>query len=272
MYATRRRFYDRSVPNQSGTEAATMSAGAHAPLRKADGSSRFDQMATGSALVSLPRQAMLGVLLDATLACARAGRPVLKPLWVDEAMQRAYNMVRLTAELERQSPSSRGDPLGAAAEYRVAMELAEAFRSLAAGDDEEVLPCSDALRTIVRDMVDLFGPMVGQVRLCTSIERLTLPAFKRRALALAACELVINALRHGFVGRGVGNIAVMLRRTGRGHARFSVADDGCGIPGSRYPQPCGIVSDLAALLGTDVFYGATDNGGTLVEISIPLSD
>jgi two-component sensor histidine kinase len=284
MYATRRRFYHRSVLDQSDREAAAISAGAHARLLKVQplssdghvndsrgGSSQFDQMATGCALVSISRQAMLGVLLDATLAFTRGGRPVLTALWSDEAMQRAYNIIRLIVELERQATFSCGDSLGAATEYRVAMGLAEVFRSLVVRDDNEVRSCSDALRTAVRNLVELFGPVVGQVQVRTSVERIALPAFKRRALVLAACELVINALRHGFAGRSVGCITVTLCRTKCGQGWLGVADDGWGIPTSNSPQPCGIVFDLAALLESDVVYGAAKDGGTFAEIDFPIS-
>jgi hypothetical protein len=80
------------------------------------GSSRFDQMAAGAALVSMPRQAVLGALLGATLAPAQDSRPVLKPLWDREAMQRAHTMVCLIVALERQAPLGQGDLLGEAAE------------------------------------------------------------------------------------------------------------------------------------------------------------
>ena len=58
---------------------------------------RLEQMAAEVALVSGSRQAVLGILLDATLPAARRGRPAFRAVWVNEAMNWAYNVIRLTA-------------------------------------------------------------------------------------------------------------------------------------------------------------------------------
>jgi two-component sensor histidine kinase len=62
------------------------------------------------------------------------------------------------------------------------------------------------LREIVRDLVTLFGPTAGDIELHLNIERVALAAYRRRALVLAASELVINALLHAFKGRSGGLI------------------------------------------------------------------
>jgi len=65
---------------------------------------RLEQMAAQVAICSRSRQAMLGTLLDATLPTARRGRPAFRAVWVNEAMNRAYNMIRLTPLLDKFAP------------------------------------------------------------------------------------------------------------------------------------------------------------------------
>ncbi len=233
--------------------------------------SRFTKVAPQAALMSAQRRAVLAVLLDVTVPLARCGHSVLKPLWVDEAMQRAFNMIRLVVELEHKVPFIQADPASPAAEYQLAVDLAEAFRSLTAADDNGMQPCFDALQVVVFNLVELFGPAIGEVYADMSVERLTLPAYKRRALVLACCELVLNSLRHGLTGGKIGLISVTLCRTSRSVARLSVDDDGRGISESLLPSHGGIASDLAAVLESDVVYGARPGGGTVAQISFPVA-
>ena len=227
--------------------------------------SQFDRMAAAAVVMSMPRQAMLGALLDGILPCPSNEPADLRPLWANEAMQRAYNMVGLIVELEHRLPF--GSPLCAATEYKIATELAALFRSLDVRDTEAVLPCASTLRAIVRTLVRLFGPVVGQVYVRDFIERLEMPAQKRRAMVLAASELMINALRHGFAGRSSGCIAVSLCRTEPSRARLSVADDGCGLPNERVHHCEGTAFDLAEFLESEMTYRRSEGGGTLAEIS-----
>jgi anti-sigma regulatory factor (Ser/Thr protein kinase) len=227
-------------------------------------------MAASAGAMSIQRQAVLGALLDRILPCAANGPADLQPLWANEAMQRAYSMVRLVAGLDYRLPAGVRYRLGAEAEYGLAAELAALFRSLDLSDSEEVLPCAAAVRTTVRNLIQLFGPVVGQVHARDWIEPIEMPAQKRRAMVLATSELVVNALLHGFGGRRSGCIAVTLCRTEPSQARLSVADDGWGRPQNRANRCDGIASDLAALLETEVAYRRTDEGGTLVELNFPV--
>lgn len=69
----------------------------------------------------------------------------------------------------------------------------------------------------------------GELR--TDVERLARPAFQRRALVLAASELVVNALSHAFGSRRQGRHVVSFRMVSRRRARLVVADDGAGCLG-----------------------------------------
>jgi hypothetical protein len=151
-------------------------------------------MAAEVALVSRSRQGVLGALLDATLPTARRGRPAV---WVNEAMNRAFTMIRLTALLEKFAPLDCLDVTAGEAERRIASEVAVVLRSMDV-DHDELTPCSEALMTVGRGLFELFAPAAGSLCFTADIARLSLPHFKCRALVLASCELVSGLLLRGF--------------------------------------------------------------------------
>jgi len=227
-------------------------------------------MAANAALVSGPRLTLLGLLLDAMLPAASLGSAALRPLWASEAIQRAQSMIGLVVALDRREPANSAEPAGLQMECRIAAELAAAFRALDVADDTAPLPCSPVLRTAVRDLVGLFGPSDGQARPRTSIERLTLPAYKRRALVLATCTLVIDALGRIPTGRTGGCIAVSLRQTEPTQAALSVADDGWNRLQDGREPPSEILSDLAALLECAPAFRVMGSGGFVAELTFPI--
>ncbi len=227
--------------------------------------------ASQTAAISPLRQSLLDILLNTTIPLARHGACALKPLWVNEAMHRALNIARLVRELENKAPLGPDGLNHALAEHQLAFDLADAFSSLALADDTGMQPCFNVLQVVVFNLVELFGPAFGTVFADMSLERLTLPAHKRRALVLATCELVLNALRHGLTGRGMGNITVSLRRTARATARLSVEDDGRGMAGAALPPGRGIAADLAAVLEAELTYHTGGEGGTVAQLSFPVA-
>jgi hypothetical protein len=81
----------------------------------------------------------------------------LRPLWADEAMHRAFNMVRLVVLLDRRQPAARAHRNALALEARLCGSLAICLDSLAIARDEEVLPCSVVLREMARDLDPMFA-------------------------------------------------------------------------------------------------------------------
>ncbi len=229
--------------------------------------SRVRNIEPQAGLIPAQRHAVLSVLLDATVPLARCGDSAFKPLWVDEAMNRARDMAGLVAELEHQNPCIHQNPEDSKAEYQAACDFAEALRSLAMADDRDMQPCFEVLHVSVFSLVQLFGRASATI----SVERLTLPAYKRRALVLASCELVLNLLRQGLMDGSAGNITVTLRRTSRAVAQLSVESDGNGVSKNILPPPGGIASDLAAILEADVVYSTRTGGATAAEISFPVA-
>jgi two-component sensor histidine kinase len=221
--------------------------------------------------LGLPSHAdILGPLLDPVCPEQWGGRPVLWPLWANEAVHRGYVMVRLNATLLDRSRPSRDTTLGRQVDARIASGLAGLYRSLAIAKDADKLPCSRVLRDVVLNLVELFGAPSGRVSIGTQVERVSLPSYQRRALVLAASELVCNALLHAFCGRPGGHIEVELQIFGASRGRLAVTDDGCGMPGSMPRNRLQIGRDLASLLEADIGYRAAASGGTVAEIEFPM--
>jgi hypothetical protein len=224
-------------------------------------------MAADATFVSKPRQAMLGILLDAALPMTSHGRPALRPVWVNEAMNRAYKMIRLTAALERLTPLCRFALKEDEAERRIAAEIATVFRALDVDDDDEVMPCSEDLRIAVCGLIELFAPVAGSACFRAHIEQLSLPGFKRRALVLAACDLVSDVLLRGFLQSGPGIINVALRRAGLTEMRLTVSG---GPSGSICNRRSDSLPDLAALLESSPSYSMLHIGGVAAELTFPI--
>jgi hypothetical protein len=238
-----------------------------ARARDADAVSEFEQMAADTAFVSRRRQAMLGILLDATLPMTSRGHQAFRPLWVNEAMHRAYKMIRLTAALQQLVPLCRSEPMVDEVERSIATGFATIFRSLDVDDDDDVMPCSEDLRTAVCGLIELFAPVAGSACFRADIERLRLPGFKRRALVLAACELVSDVLLRGFIQSAPGDIQVVLRKAGATEMRLTVSSSAFDtIP----DRPSDSLSDLAALLECNVTYSMLHMGGVAAELTFPI--
>jgi hypothetical protein len=210
--------------------------------------SRLEALAHGTAAISSCRQGMLGALLRTTIPSTRHGLPALRPLWVNEAMQRACDFVSLFGWMERDR--SRNQAV-LEAEWRLVHELVSLYTSLDNGDGEMLYACSHAIRTAARDHVELFGCGSEPMKVCTVVDRLALPAYRQRALVLAACRLIIEAL-HRVAARPSPSRLVVLLTVKPGCAILSVTQDLSGpyrAP-DRHPSDCTL--DLAALLECDV--------------------
>lgn len=93
-------------------------------------------------------------------------------------------------------------------------------------------PCAPDLKNIANGLVAIFSHSIGSVMLALDLQPLMLQREKRRALLLAASELVMNALRHAFAGRPSGNIRITLHwDQTRKEGILAVIDDGIG-PGN----------------------------------------
>ena len=231
--------------------------------------SRMQQMVIASARLSTARYRILGLLLGAANPESSGGHAVLKPLWANEAMHRAYQMVRLTQLLDGRMPLNSSSPIVGELEQRNAASLADALLSLRIVRDGEIVACSEAMRDVARNSVELFGPIAGGVVVKTDIERLELASYKRRALVLLAGHLVIDAISHSALNQGGGYILVQVNRLGTSVGRLVVQFGGHPLPLEMSDQSCGVIDDLCNLVEAKMMRRAIDENRTIAEIEFP---
>jgi two-component sensor histidine kinase len=183
-------------------------------------------------------------------------------------MQRAYDTVFLVGSLERAIPLASGHGFAAAAELPLARDLALVLTAASYTAADAPVSCVHSVRAVVLNIVELFGPSVGDVQIRTDIEAVTLPAFKARALLLLAHHLVVNALRHGLRAAQGGQISVTLRRVRGTAASLVVADTGSGVFDKR-PGPPRLTWDLASLLEVEPTFYAGYGGGLTIKVEFP---
>jgi two-component sensor histidine kinase len=233
--------------------------------------SRFDLIAAQGE--SLPSELgdLLGLLLQAAYSAESTGHLVLAPLWAEEGMHRAYAMLRLFDRRAKRHRSRARNGFTARVECALAHSLASAYRSLATAEEEELVQCATLLREVALNLGALFGGGSGIV-VRTVIERLHLPAYKRRALVLCASELMINALTHAFPAAARdGRMEVSLRQVDEKRACLRVADNGSGFGARRPDTATGIAGGLADLVEADLTYGRTAHWTTIAEIVFPIA-
>jgi hypothetical protein len=209
--------------------------------------SRLETLAQGAAAISAYRQGMLGALLGTTVPSTSRGLAALRPLWVNEAMQRACDFVTLFGWVERDRSRN---PSALEAEWHLVRELASLYASLNNDDDATSYPCSQAIRIAARDHVELFGSGSEPMKVFTAVDRLTLPAYRQRALVLVTCRLVIEALHRVAARHGPSRLVVLLA-VKSGCAALAVTQELSGpyrVPDIRSSE---CTQDLAALLQCD---------------------
>jgi two-component sensor histidine kinase len=231
--------------------------------------SRFDLIAAQGE--SLPSELgdLLGLLLQAAYSAESTGRLVLAPLWAEEGMHRAYAMLRLFDRRAKRHRHRARNGFTARVECALAHSLASAYRSLATAEEEELVQCATLLREVALNLGALFG---SGIVVKTLIERLHLPAYKRRALVLSASELTINALTHAFPAAARDRrIEVSLRQVDEKRACLRVADNGYGFGARRPDTATSIAGGLADLVEADLTYGRTAHWTTIAEIVFPIA-
>jgi hypothetical protein len=214
-----------------------------------------------------PRADILSQLLRATCTPVEDSRSPLRPIWAFENFARTRVMIRLLSALDRLRKN--GDPhmLSLDMERDAADRLSAGLSLVRDLSTATSVPCSSLLRHVVRDLVELFGPTVGEVLIATQIEPLSLSGIKRRALLLATCNLLLQALAGGFIGRRSGTLLVSLHRIGRAAMRLTVADDGSASTRDWSAESVEAVDDLVAILEGRLFHQCDGRGGVVTELT-----
>lgn len=229
--------------------------------------SQLERMARGAAQLSPSRGHVLGVLLAAACQPDAGNAGALRPLWAEEAINRAHATLRLVNAL---NASDRGEtnPLTAGIELALARDLADGLTLLGHGESSTVVPCARVMRHVVANLDALFAAAAGDIDMSIAIEPVALAGYRRRALVLVTHELIANLLLHSFPNRKHGRARISLVRHGARSARLRVADDGVGFS-DRMPGPCGVGAGLADLLEGALTYDRT-GGWTVAEIVFPM--
>lgn len=234
--------------------------------------SRIEKIAAMSGCCASGRSALLGVLIASASPTASGGCRVLRPIWANEAMQRAYTMVRLVTFLEERVPARHISPFWLEHERRLGIAVSGLLSALRIRDDNESLGCSSEIRDIARGLVSLFGPAAGDIGLRTNIGRIDLPAFQRRALVLITANIIMDSLLNGFNRLAVGQIMVQLSCHDVPTVRLRITEHGgwrdlaTVISISR----CDSVHDLASFLQASVVYRKVGAAAVTVEFEFSI--
>jgi len=86
----------------------------------------------------------------------------------------------------------------------------------------------DQIRDQVSDLANVYRTGPG-ISCSVDAEDIFFPVDRAIPLALVVNEVLSNAFKHAFRGRGSGSIAVSVRRE-KGDIQVSIEDDGSGIP------------------------------------------
>jgi two-component sensor histidine kinase len=195
-----------------------------------------------------------------------------RPVWADEATHRAANLRHLAMNLDRLLDDRKIAPSSRVRALARANALVRAYRSLDVDPETGPCSCAEEIRDIASGLVEIFGHAVGSVVLSLELQSLLLAGEARRALVLAASELVVNALRHAFIGRQTGNIEIHLYHDQAAQKEvLVVADDGVGLSNAEEPAGMGhsIICGLAQVLGGEVTWRSLLLGGTEVMLCFP---
>jgi two-component sensor histidine kinase len=198
----------------------------------------------------------------------------MRGVWADEAMHRATNLRHLATNLDRLLESGRIASSNRSRTLQRANALVSAYQSLDRAGAAGPRSCAQDLSDIAGGLVEIFGYTVGSLVLSLDLQPLRLAGERRRALLLAASELVVNALRHAFAGRQAGTIRIALHHDQASQEGvLTVADDGVGPDelADGAGHGCSIVRKLADVLDGDAVWRRSSMGGTETILSFPLS-
>lgn len=184
-------------------------------------------------------------------------------------IHRANNLAQIAIGLPRIEPTRFGleaIPLLAADGEALAAKYAELG---ATADPSVALPCGMMLEQITTALVAIFG-RGSPIDLRLGLDDIDLMPDRRRAMILIASELLINALKYAFSGRGSGVIHISLGTRGE-VCELLVEDDGIGLTGTEPSgSESGLVAAMTGLLDGHFERGGRLGGGARLSIIFPL--
>ena len=226
--------------------------------------SYFDALARLSENLQTRGDDAVGKLLAAAIVPSSRDTLPSDGVWTQEALHRAYSMVRLFLRLHARQKVV--NPLNRIIENRLAEDISRILNAYRSDTMPTLAHCASDMRDIVRGLVALFGPAVGDIEVQCDIERVKLPPVAQRTLVLLSQELVVNALLHAFSGRHRGWIAVRLCRSFDGYIHLRVEDDGIGFPADASNRH-GVAYMLASRLDAAISHARSASGVTCVDVA-----
>ena len=140
--------------------------------------------------------------------------------------------------------------------------MARLHEQLYSGREQSQLDFATHLRELATTLMRSHTPPECALSLQIRADPLPLDLDRSVTLSLLANELILNALKHAFVGRTAGNISVALRV--EQEVELHVADDGCGLP-------CGFDANQDGNLGLELVRALVQQVGGHATIQSNLS-
>jgi two-component sensor histidine kinase len=206
----------------------------------------------------------------------RTDEVIERPIWAEEATHRAANLQHLATNLDRLLDDRKIDSGNRVRALARANALVRAYQSLDVDPEAGSCSCAVEIKDIATGLVEIYGHNVGSVVLSLELQPILLAGAARRALVLAASELVVNALRHAFIDRQTGTIEIRLYRDQEAWQDvLVVADDGVGLsnPGEPGGRGHSVVRGLAKVLDGEVVWRQSPVlGGAEVMLRFPAAE
>jgi len=271
-------------PRVGADHEAALAAGGDYRIeyRALDGSGGFRWVMSRGRLIkaagSSEPDRLVGIIQDITEQKQREAElreiALTRELLVREADHRIKNSLQMVISL--MVLSMRGLEAGSAAEQalRGAITRVEAIAAshlaLQGSQDLKTVDLTVTLRELCTHFSELHPVCEVQCRVDGSP---ILSADRAIPLGLVISELITNALRHAFKGRGGGLVQVEARQDGE-DLLVVVMDDGVGMTGQARRTGLGsrIIQTLTAQIKARLEIAGTPGGGTTVTLRLALSD
>jgi two-component sensor histidine kinase len=173
-------------------------------------------------------------LANQTALAIENARLVINTAVVREMHHRVKNNLQTIAMLLRLQMSAahdlRADEILPETINRI-LSMAAVHETLSEGG-LRVVDLKEVLKRVTRSIGETMLTTWQDITIEVEGDRLILPSREATSLALAAGELVQNALKHAFVGRNRGKILLDLQ-AGQDESRITVEDDGVGNAGEQ---------------------------------------
>lgn len=213
--------------------------------------------------LSEPGQRVLKELLRSAIPIAQSNHSPFRKIWLEEAAYRAA--------LLRELVTLRDQAVAGGAEWclPLAHEIAVQFCDLTVLADDKLVLSRDCVARLGNDLLRLFCPGRDDCRLTFATGTAVMPAYRKRAVMLAAGLLILERLRHALQGGSGFDAKMILLADGLGflHLRLGGAE-ASGVS----PAGCQILASLAEIMHGELMLNRRNRREAYTEISfLPLA-